>query len=155
MLAFIQCPFHSHVTAVAHKRPRSFCQKCWWQVTLKQAYNFDPSKSVWAVYATVQAECGNLSGNERTHTSSWELLVTVKARLFQEPRNWPARRKECYSTRCLPHATSILFRFRPYLCSLFLLVYVRLRHVPGIILHCYKNLAEKSDFLNELHTVLY
>ena len=53
---------------------------------------------------------------------------------------------------CWP--ATILFRFRPYLGSLFLLVYARLQHVPGIILHRY-NLAEESDFLNELHTVLY
>ena len=26
-------PFHPRVTAVARKRPRSFCQKCRWQVT--------------------------------------------------------------------------------------------------------------------------
>ena len=31
-------PFHPRVTAVAHKRSRSFCQKCWWQVTAKHAY---------------------------------------------------------------------------------------------------------------------
>ena len=31
-------PFHPRVTAVARKRPRSFCQKRWWQVTAKQAY---------------------------------------------------------------------------------------------------------------------
>ena len=31
-------PFHSRVTAVARKRPRSFCQKCRWQVTAKHAY---------------------------------------------------------------------------------------------------------------------
>ena len=30
-------PFHPHVTAVAHKRPWSFCQKCRWQVTVKHA----------------------------------------------------------------------------------------------------------------------
>ncbi len=28
-------PFHPRVTAVARKRPRSFCQKCRWQVTAK------------------------------------------------------------------------------------------------------------------------
>ena len=28
-------PFHPHVTAAAHKRPWSFCQKCRWQVTAK------------------------------------------------------------------------------------------------------------------------
>ena len=32
---FIRCPFHPRVTAVARKRPRSFCQKWRWQVTPK------------------------------------------------------------------------------------------------------------------------
>ena len=31
-------PFHPCVTAVAHKRPRSFCQKCRLQVTAKHVY---------------------------------------------------------------------------------------------------------------------
>ena len=31
-------PFHPRVTAVAHKRPRSLCQKCRWQVTAKHTY---------------------------------------------------------------------------------------------------------------------
>ena len=31
-------PFHPSVTAVARKRPRSFRQKCRWQVTAKHAY---------------------------------------------------------------------------------------------------------------------
>ena len=30
--------FGIRVTAVARKRPRSFCQKCRWQVTAKHAY---------------------------------------------------------------------------------------------------------------------
>ena len=30
-------PFHPRVTAVARKRPRSFCQKCGWQFTTKYA----------------------------------------------------------------------------------------------------------------------
>ncbi len=33
-----RCPFHPRVTAVARKRPRSFRQKCRWQVTAKHAY---------------------------------------------------------------------------------------------------------------------
>ena len=44
-LALIRCPFHPRVTAVAWKRPRSFCQKCRWQVTPKHAYTLDPPKS--------------------------------------------------------------------------------------------------------------
>ena len=42
------------VTAVARKRPRSFCQKCRWQVTPKHVYTPDPAVSEWADYA-VQA----------------------------------------------------------------------------------------------------
>ena len=38
--------FHPHVTAVAHKRPWSFCQKCSWQITAVHAYTLDPMKSV-------------------------------------------------------------------------------------------------------------
>ena len=35
---FFWYPFHPRVTAVARKRPRSFRQKCRWQVTAKHAY---------------------------------------------------------------------------------------------------------------------
>ena len=58
------------VIAVARKRPRSVCQKCRWQVTPKHTYNLDPSKLEWADYAVVQAEYGNLSGNELTSNLS-------------------------------------------------------------------------------------
>ena len=54
-LTFIQCLFYPRVTAVAHKRPRSFCQKCRWQVTPKHAYTLYPAKLAWADYAAVQA----------------------------------------------------------------------------------------------------
>ena len=70
VLTLIRRPFHLRVTAVARKRLRSFCQKCRWQVTPKHAYTFDPTKSEWADYAAVQAQCGNLSGNELTRNSS-------------------------------------------------------------------------------------
>ena len=52
---FIRCPFRPRVTAVARERPRSFCEKCRWQVTLKHAYSLDPTKSEWADYAAIQA----------------------------------------------------------------------------------------------------
>ena len=70
VLTLIRCPFHPRVTAVACERPRSFCQKCRWQVTTEHAYTFDPAKSEWADYAAVQTEGGNLSGNELTRKSS-------------------------------------------------------------------------------------
>ena len=43
VLTLIWCPFHPCVTAVACKRPQSFCQKCRWQVTPKHAYTLDPT----------------------------------------------------------------------------------------------------------------
>ena len=36
----------------------------------KHAYTLDPMKSEWADHAAVQAQCGNLSGNELTRNSS-------------------------------------------------------------------------------------
>ena len=48
VLTHIQCPFHPHITTVARKRPRSFCQKCRCQVTPKPAYTLDSTKSEWA-----------------------------------------------------------------------------------------------------------
>ena len=54
VLTLIWCPFHPHFTAVARKRPQSFCQKCKWQVTSEYAYTLNPTKSEWADYATVQ-----------------------------------------------------------------------------------------------------
>ena len=70
VLTLIRCPFQPSVTAVARKRPRSFCQKCRWQITPRHAYTFDPTKSGWADYSAVQADCGNLSENELTRNSS-------------------------------------------------------------------------------------
>ena len=89
MLTLIRCPFHTHgVSAVARESPRSFCQKCRWQVTPKHAYTLDPSKSEWADYAAVQAECGNLSGNELTCNSSgsiWSQSSQLGEPLWTDP----------------------------------------------------------------------
>ena len=67
MPILIPCPFYPLVTAVARKRAQSFCR---WQVTPKHAYNLDPTKSEWADYSAVQAQCGDLSGNELTRNFS-------------------------------------------------------------------------------------
>ena len=55
VLTLLRCPFRPRVNAVARKRPRSFCQKCRWQVIPKHACTFDPTKSEWADIAAVQA----------------------------------------------------------------------------------------------------
>ena len=70
VLTLIRCPFHLHVTIVARKRPRSFCRKCRWPVTPKQAYTIDPTKSEWADYAAVQTQCGSVSGKALKRNSS-------------------------------------------------------------------------------------
>ena len=65
------------VTTVACKRLWPFCQKCRWQVTPKHAYHLDPLQSEWADYAAVQAECGNLSRNELTRSSSGDTKLQL------------------------------------------------------------------------------
>ena len=52
-LTLTRCPFHPCVTAVARKRPRSFCQKSRWQVTDKRACTLDPTKSERADYVGI------------------------------------------------------------------------------------------------------
>ena len=69
-MTLIQCLFHPRVTAVARKRPRSFCQECRWHVSPKRVYTLDPTKLERADYAAVQTLCGNMSGNELTRNSS-------------------------------------------------------------------------------------
>ena len=46
VLTLIQCLFHPLVTPVACKRPRSFCKKCRWQVTLKHAYTLTQQSQI-------------------------------------------------------------------------------------------------------------
>ena len=70
MLTLIRCPFHLRVTAVARKRPRSFGQKCRWQVTPKHSYMLDPTKSEWADYAAVKHSVRSYQGNELTRNLS-------------------------------------------------------------------------------------
>ena len=70
MLTLIRCSFHPCVTAVARKRPRSFCQMCRWEVTAKDAHTLDSTNLDWADYAAVQASCGYLSGNGLTRNLS-------------------------------------------------------------------------------------
>ena len=39
------CPFHPRSNTVVHKRPQSFCQKCWRQVMVELTYTLDPAKT--------------------------------------------------------------------------------------------------------------
>ena len=74
VLTLIWSLFYPRLTAVAHKIPWSFCQKCRGHVTPEHAYAFDLKKLEWADYATVQTLCGNLSGNELPCNSSGNAL---------------------------------------------------------------------------------
>ena len=78
MLTGIWYAFHPRVTAVARKRPQSFCQKCRRQVTPKHAYTHDPTKSEWADNAAVQVKCGNLSGNELIRNLSGNIRLVIR-----------------------------------------------------------------------------
>ena len=44
-LTLIRCLFHPRVTAVARRRPLSYCKKCRWQVTPRHTYTLDPTQS--------------------------------------------------------------------------------------------------------------
>ena len=70
VVTLIPCPFQPRITVVPPKSPRSFCQKYSWQITSKHAYTLFPPWWECAEYATVQAECGNLSEKELTLNSS-------------------------------------------------------------------------------------
>ena len=79
VLTLIQHLFHIHVTAVAGKRPQSFCQKCRGQVTAKDTCTLDLVKSEWVDYTAVKELCGSLSGNVLSYNS----LVNTKPQLTQ------------------------------------------------------------------------
>ena len=69
-LTQFQRKFHVNFRNWRAKDPGHSAKKCRWQVTPKHAYTLDPTKSEWDDYAAVQAQCGNLSGNELTRNSS-------------------------------------------------------------------------------------
>ena len=89
MPTLIRCPFHPRVTAVASERPRSFCQKCRWQVTPKHAYTLDFNKvrtGLLCCYALIY--CGNLSGNELTRNLSRNIRPQ-SSQLAEPPWTYP------------------------------------------------------------------
>ena len=56
-------------TTVACRRPWPPWQECRWQVTPEHAYTHDLTKSEWADYAAVQAECRNSYGRTQPQSS--------------------------------------------------------------------------------------
>ena len=69
--------FDPRVNTVAHKRPRSFSQKCRWLVIPKYAYTLDPTKSEWADYAAVTSVVWELIRKRAQTQLVREHLITV------------------------------------------------------------------------------
>ena len=65
--------FPPRVTAVACKRPRSFCQKCRWQVTPQHAYTSDPMKPEWAGYMLLSRHSVGTNQETSSHPSQGTL----------------------------------------------------------------------------------
>ena len=78
----------ARVTAAARKRPRSFCQKCKWQVTPKRVRTLDPVKSQWADLLSRHSGEPVTEENELTCNSTgntWPQLSQFAEPLWPDP----------------------------------------------------------------------
>ena len=98
-LTFCADSYSVSVPPLCYCSGTSFCQKCRWPVSPKHAYTLDPTKSVWADYAAVQALCGNLSGNELTRNLSGN--TRPQSSQLAEPR-WTDTGPVSYTHLTLP-----------------------------------------------------
>ena len=69
MLTLIRCPFYPVLPQWHVKDPGHFAKSAGGRLHLN-TYSLDQTKSEWADYATVQAQCGNISGKMLTHNLS-------------------------------------------------------------------------------------
>ena len=86
VLNLIRCSFHPRVTAVARKRPLSFCQKCRWQVPAIHANTFNPSKSEWLSRHGLPVK---LSGKTSSHATHQETLIHSRPCIFNHDNTDP------------------------------------------------------------------
>ena len=73
--------------SMSNERPRSFCQKCRWQVTPEHTYTLNQTKLEWADCA-VRAVWESTRENELTHNSSgntWPQLSQLTEPLWTDP----------------------------------------------------------------------
>ena len=70
MLTLIWCPFHPRVTAVGRKRPRSFRQKCRWQVTPKHAHTLTQRRPTGLTMPLSRHSVGTYPENDLTRNLS-------------------------------------------------------------------------------------
>ena len=79
-------PFHPRVTAVARKRPRSFCRKCRWQVTAKHAYTLP-------MWLCMKWHGAWLYGVHRMHRDGSSLNGTSHASAVSTPLRWILKKR--------------------------------------------------------------
>ena len=104
VLTLIWCPFQPRVTAVARKRPRSFCKKCRWQVTRKHAYTLTQrirsgltmplSRHSVRTYQEMSSHAtrqGTLSHSHLSSLSHCGLILAYKVELV-----WPKEWNRCF-----------------------------------------------------------
>jgi len=83
-------PFHPHVTTVAHKRSRSFCQKCRWQVTAKHTYTL-------RMWLCLKWHGAWLYAVHRTCAETAAVSCgTSHASAVSTPLRWILKNKKCY-----------------------------------------------------------
>ena len=97
-------PFHPCVTAVAHKRSRSSCQKCRWQVTAKHAYTLH-------IWLCMKWHGAWLYGVHRTSTETAAVSCgTSHASAVCTPLWWIFKEKKHYKklvTHVEPQASAV------------------------------------------------
>ena len=85
VLTLFQYPFHPHVTAVACKRPLSFCQKCRWQVITCIHFTYVALHEVTWLYG-VRRTCWDGSSfmwHQPCQCCKYTTLVDIKRTLLQ------------------------------------------------------------------------
>ena len=92
--------FHPRVTAVAHKRPWSFCQKRRWQVTAKHAYTLH-------MWLCMMWHGAWLYGVHRTHQNGSSSCDTSHASAVSTPLRWIFKNKnKCTIKKLFTHVES-------------------------------------------------
>ena len=108
--------FHPHVTAVAYKRPWSFCQKCRWQVTAKYACTLRMQLCVkWYGACMVYTECTEMAavscGTSRASAVSTPHSVDIqKTRYKNIKKAIHSFRITCERSECARERRTALYK---------------------------------------------
>ena len=85
------------ITAVAHKRHRSFHQKWRWQVTPEHAYTLDPTNSEWADYAVRETSSHKTCHGTLGHSHLSSLVKSGLVCVSWSPLNKNRRKMNCWT----------------------------------------------------------